>query len=137
MFEGNSALGFVAVLAVILFSTKLLGLIFRKIGLPQVLGYIIAGILIGPAIFGDFCGFTLIGFEGHDYRAHGGVLFLVVRARLRGNTRCSDSPRSAEVSTGHFRSLRNCASSITPNPRAALTNRKNAWFYRLMRQSFS
>ena len=69
MFEGNSALGFVAVLAVILFSTKLLGLIFRKIGLPQVLGYIIAGILIGPAIFGDFCGFTLIGFEGHDYNA--------------------------------------------------------------------
>ncbi len=69
MFEGNSALGFVAVLAVILFSTKLLGLIFRKIGLPQVLGYIIAGILIGPAIFGDFCGFTLIGFKGHDYNA--------------------------------------------------------------------
>ncbi len=64
MFEGNSALGFAAVLAIILFSTKLLGLGFRHFGLPQVLGYIIAGLLIGPAIFGDLCGFCLIGFQG-------------------------------------------------------------------------
>ena len=66
MFEGNSALGFCMVLAIILFSTKLLGLIFRKLGLPQVLGYIIAGILIGPALFGDTLGengVALIGFE--------------------------------------------------------------------------
>lgn len=55
-------LDFVMVLAVILFSTKLLGLVFRHYGMPQVLGYIIAGILIGPSIFGEFCGFTLIGF---------------------------------------------------------------------------
>lgn len=67
MFEGNSALGFCMVLAIILLSTKFLGLVFRKIGLPQVLGYIIAGIIIGPAIFGDFCGFSLIGFEGKEY----------------------------------------------------------------------
>lgn len=67
MFEGNSALGFCMVLAIILFSTKLLGLLFRKLGLPQVLGFIIAGILIGPAIFGDFCGFSVIGFEGESY----------------------------------------------------------------------
>ncbi len=67
MFEGNSALGFCMVLAIILLTTKILGLVFRKIGLPQVLGYIIAGILIGPAIFGDFCGFSLIGFEGKEY----------------------------------------------------------------------
>ena len=52
MFEGNSALGFCMVLAIILFTTKALGLIFRKLGLPQVLGYIIAGLLVGPAIFG-------------------------------------------------------------------------------------
>ena len=64
MYSGNSALGFAAVLAIILFSTKLLGLIFRHFGLPQVLGYIIAGLLIGPAIFGDLCGFCLIGFDG-------------------------------------------------------------------------
>ncbi|MDE6667965.1 MAG: cation:proton antiporter [Clostridia bacterium] len=59
----NSGLGFVIILALILFFTKLFGLIFRKIGLPQVLGYIIAGILIGPAIFGELCGFSLIGLE--------------------------------------------------------------------------
>ena len=62
-------MGFVAVLAIILITTKFLGLLFRRIGLPQVLGYIIAGIFIGPAIFGDFCGVTLIGFEGKDYNA--------------------------------------------------------------------
>ncbi len=69
MFEGNSTLGFVAVLAIILASTKLFGLLFHKIGLPQVLGFIIAGILIGPALFGDFCGFCLIGFEDGAYEA--------------------------------------------------------------------
>lgn len=69
MFVVDNALGFVAVLAIILFATKSLGLLFRHFGLPQVLGYIIAGIFIGPAIFGDFCGFTIIGFEGHDYFA--------------------------------------------------------------------
>ncbi len=67
MFEGNSVLGFAAVLAIILLTSKLLGLLFRKAGLPQVLGFIIAGILVGPAIFGDFCGFSLIGFEGGNY----------------------------------------------------------------------
>ncbi|MDE6869078.1 MAG: cation:proton antiporter [Clostridia bacterium] len=70
MFDGNSAIGFCIVLAIILFATKLLGLLFRKIGLPQVLGYIIAGIIIGPALFGDLLGthgFALIGFEGGDY----------------------------------------------------------------------
>lgn len=75
MFNGDSALGFVAVLAIILFFTKTLGLIFRKFGLPQVLGYIIAGIIIGPAIFGDFCGVTLIGFKGEDY----GALFEITK----------------------------------------------------------
>lgn len=63
----NSAIGFVAVLAVILFATKTVGLGFRHFGLPEVLGFIIAGILIGPAIFGDLCGFTVIGFERGDY----------------------------------------------------------------------
>ncbi|MGN0804742.1 MAG: cation:proton antiporter [Candidatus Coproplasma sp.] len=69
MFTVNNPIGFVAVLAIILFSTKSLGLLFRHFGLPQVLGFIIAGILIGPAIFGDLCGFAIIGFEGKDYYA--------------------------------------------------------------------
>ncbi len=67
MFSGDSAIGFCAVLAIILFSTKFLGILFRHFGLPQVLGYIIAGILIGPAIFGDLCGGAIIGFSDGGY----------------------------------------------------------------------
>lgn len=65
----DNALSFAVVLSVILFSTKLFGLLFRRFGLPQVLGNIIAGILVGPAIFGDLLGFSLIGFEGGNYVA--------------------------------------------------------------------
>lgn len=44
--------------AVILLATKLLGLFTRKLGLPQVVGMILAGLLIGPAIVGQiFPGF--------------------------------------------------------------------------------
>ncbi len=39
--------------AIILFATKLLGMLSRRLGLPQVVGMIIAGLLIGPAIFGQ------------------------------------------------------------------------------------
>lgn len=46
--------------AVILLATKLMGLFTRKIGLPQVVGMIIAGILIGPAIFSQLG----LGFSG-------------------------------------------------------------------------
>ncbi|MBQ5334373.1 MAG: cation:proton antiporter [Oscillospiraceae bacterium] len=35
----------------ILFATKALGMVTRKIGLPQVVGMILAGLLIGPALF--------------------------------------------------------------------------------------
>ncbi len=63
VFYVDDALGYMAVIAMILVFTKLFGLLFRKMKLPEVLGYIIAGLAIGPAIFGEFCGFTLIGFE--------------------------------------------------------------------------
>lgn len=99
MFDGNSAIGFCLVLAIILFATKTLGLLFRRLGLPQVLGFIIAGILIGPAIFGKFMGVTLIGFDGADYNsflslpadnalsifAKIGVLFLMFSTGLETN----------------------------------------------------
>ncbi len=39
-------------LAVILFSTKLLGLLTKKIKLPQVVGALCAGLILGPACFG-------------------------------------------------------------------------------------
>ncbi len=61
MFDG--VLGFVMALAIVMISTKLCGMLARYFGLPQVLGYIVAGILIGPALFG-MLGFSLIGF--HD-----------------------------------------------------------------------
>lgn len=38
-------------LAVILFASKSLGILARRIGLPQVVGQVIAGLLIGPAFF--------------------------------------------------------------------------------------
>ena len=66
VFNIDSGLGFVIILAFILLFTKVFGLLFRRIGLPQVLGYIIAGIIIGPAIFGELCGFSLIGLNKAD-----------------------------------------------------------------------
>ena len=63
----ESVLNFILGLAIILFATKICGLVFRKIGLPQVLGYIIAGILVGPALFGDFFGWSLIDRGGNEF----------------------------------------------------------------------
>ena len=45
---------------IILLTTKLLGMFTRKLGLPQVVGMIIAGLLIGPAVFSCMG----IGFSG-------------------------------------------------------------------------
>ncbi|MFA6866390.1 MAG: cation:proton antiporter [Clostridia bacterium] len=39
-------------LGLILFFTKLLGLVFRKLGLPQVVGFLIAGLILGPSLLG-------------------------------------------------------------------------------------
>jgi len=47
-------------LAIILLATKIFGLLARKIGLPQVAGMVIAGLLIGPAIFSRLG----MGFQG-------------------------------------------------------------------------
>lgn len=43
---------FLLELALILFSTKLLGLITRRVALPQVVGALLAGLLLGPAMLG-------------------------------------------------------------------------------------
>ncbi len=48
-------------LAIILLTTKGLGIFSRRIGLPQVVGMVIAGLLIGPAIFSQI---TSISFDG-------------------------------------------------------------------------
>ena len=48
-------------LAIILLATKAMGLLSRIVGLPQVVGMVIAGLLIGPAIFGQL---DFLPFEG-------------------------------------------------------------------------
>lgn len=48
-------------LAIILLATKGMGILSRMLGLPQVVGMVIAGLLIGPAIFGQI---DAIGFNG-------------------------------------------------------------------------
>ena len=48
-------------LAVILISTKALGILSRILGLPQVVGMVIAGLLIGPAVFSHIDAVTFNG----------------------------------------------------------------------------
>lgn len=48
-------------LAIILFATKLCGLITRRLGISQIVGMVIAGLLIGPAIFSHL---GIPGFSG-------------------------------------------------------------------------
>ena len=44
--------GFLLDLALILLSTKVLGLITRRYHMPQVVGALIAGLIMGPAMLG-------------------------------------------------------------------------------------
>ena len=75
-------------LAVILLSTKLIGILMRKLGLPQVLGFIIAGILIGPAIWGlifDVGSDWIFPIQQNGYLsafAEVGVIFVMFTAGL-------------------------------------------------------
>lgn len=55
-----SVMRIVLFLGIILFATKFLGILMRKMGLPQVVGMVLAGLLIGPAIFSQLP----IGFAG-------------------------------------------------------------------------
>ncbi len=77
--------------AIILISTKLLGILMRKLGLPQVLGFIIAGILIGPAIWGSIFnlseGSVFPIQDNHILSAFAevGVIFVMFTAGLETN----------------------------------------------------
>lgn len=53
-------------LALILLGTKLLGLLFRRIGLPQVVGALVAGLLLGPAVWEPLTGGKFIPVSGSD-----------------------------------------------------------------------
>lgn len=48
----SSSHGYLLYLALILFSTKLCGLLTKKIQLPQVVGALVAGLILGPACLG-------------------------------------------------------------------------------------
>ena len=72
-------------LSIILFSTKFLGIVIRRLGLPQVLGFIVAGILIGSAIWGNIFDWGLFPFKDNIYLeafAKVGVIFVMFTAGL-------------------------------------------------------
>lgn len=71
-------------IAVILISTKLMGLICRSINLPEVVGALLAGVVLGPSAL------NLIVMEGQtgtflEYAAEVGVIFLMFSAGLDTN----------------------------------------------------
>ena len=68
-------------LAVILFSTKFLGLVCRRVGLPEVVGALIAGILLGPSCLNFI---TTEGSNGTflEFTAELGVVLLMFDAGI-------------------------------------------------------
>lgn len=91
-------------LAIILFATKAMGMLMRKIGLPQVVGMVIAGLLIGPAIWGQFGWWSPIMIEDGSYEyfflkglAELGVVMILFSAGLE--TDIKELKRSGLVST--------------------------------------
>lgn len=77
-----NTLDFLLQLAIILLAAKFLGLLMKKLGLPQVLGFILAGVLIGPSIWG-----AIFGNETFE-----GWLFPIQNT---ADSRSAPSPRSA------------------------------------------
>lgn len=72
---------FLLFLAIILLSTKFLGMISRKVRMPQVVGALVAGVLLGPSFLG------IISMEGTtgtflECIAEVGVIFLMFSAGL-------------------------------------------------------
>ncbi len=68
-------------IGLILIATKALGILFKKINLPEVVGALIAGIILGPSCLG------LVTFTGEagsflEYAAELGVIFLMFAAGL-------------------------------------------------------
>lgn len=82
---------FLLQLAIILFSTKIIGIVMRRLGLPQVLGFIVAGVLIGPAIWElifnlpNDCIFPIVQNDYLKAFAEVGVIFVMFTAGLETN----------------------------------------------------
>lgn len=72
---------FILFVAIILLSTKILGLISRRVHLPAVVGALLAGVILGPSFF------HIISLDGDagifiEYAAEIGVIFLMFSAGL-------------------------------------------------------
>ncbi|MBE7089570.1 MAG: cation:proton antiporter [Clostridiales bacterium] len=87
------AIDFLLQLSLILFTGKILGILLRRIGLPQVLGYILAGIFLGPAIWemifdipaGSIVPITAMDNPYLKAFAEVGVIFVMFTAGLETN----------------------------------------------------
>ncbi len=89
-------------LSIILFSNKITGLIMRKFGLPLVVGMVVAGLLIGPAIWGSFGWWSPVNPSGAEKDVLGafgeiGVVLILFSAGLE--TDVKELKRSGFVST--------------------------------------
>ncbi len=88
---GIQLVDFLCQLSLILITAKLSGILMRKLGLPQVLGFIVAGILLGPAIWGLFMEVkadTIFPISRNGYLdafAEVGVIFVMFTAGLETN----------------------------------------------------
>ena len=69
--------GYLGSLAIILLSTKVLGDLTKKVSMPQVVGALLAGILVGPSCLG-----LIAETEFIVYAAEIGVILLMFTAGL-------------------------------------------------------
>jgi Kef-type K+ transport system membrane component KefB len=67
-------------IAVILFSTKFLGILIKRIGLPEIVGALIAGFILGPTVFGFVSANTVL-----DTLAEIGVIMIMFSAGMETN----------------------------------------------------
>ena len=91
--------------AVILLATKTFGIVTRKLGLPQVVGMILAGLLIGPAIisrlglgFGGIINPTATEMDVLQSFSQLGVIFILFSSGLE--TDIKELKRSGAAATG-------------------------------------
>ena len=65
--------GYLVSVAIIMLSTKILGDLTKKVSMPQVVGALIAGVLVGPSCFGLIAATDFIA-----YTAEKGVILLML-----------------------------------------------------------
>lgn len=89
---------FLLVLAIILLSTKLLGLFSRKINMPAVVGALVAGVVLGPCVLNWI---TLDGGTGTYIKvtAEIGVIFLMFSAGLETDLKELNENKKASLVT--------------------------------------